>query len=267
MTHLGEEVGAGQAGGAAADDGDLLAGLFAGSGHGDLIGGDLIHRELLQTADVHRVVQQAAAAAVLAGVLTDHGTGRGQGVILADQVDRTGVVALTHQRDIAGDVHMGGTHIDAGHLLPHIGGTELLLDMALVLQLEAVQAAQHLGGGLVADGAVRAVPDHDGQLAHLVQGLHGGVAVQDLLQHHRQLRQAVPAGHALAAGLVHGGAQQGILHRQRAGPGGIAEHLIDKLPQKIADLHIAVFRVSQKNLSHVRCSSLIFTYIFARPSA
>ena len=250
MTHLGKEVGAGQTGGAAANDGDLLAGLFVRSGHGDLIGGDLIHGILFQAADVHRIIQQTAAAAVLAGMLADHGAGRGQRVVLADQVDGTGVILLAHQRNVARNIHMSGAQVDAGYLLPHIGGTQLLLNVALVLQLKAAQSAQHLGSRLVANGTVRTVPDHGGQLTHLLQRIHGGVAVQDLLQHLRQLGQAIPAWHTLAAGLVHRRAQQRILHRQGTGSGGIAEHLAHKLLQKIANLHIAIFRISQKDLSH-----------------
>ena len=145
---------------------------------------------------------------------------------------------------------MSRAQVDAGHLLPHIGGTQLLLNVALVLQFKAVQSTQHLGGRLVANGTVRTVPDHGGQLTHLLQSIHGGVAVQDLLQHLRQLGQAIPAGYALAAGLVHRRAQQRILHRQGTGSGRVAEHLTHKLLQKIADLHIAIFRISQKNLSH-----------------
>ena len=95
VSHQGKVIGRGQAAGAAADDGDLLAGGLGPLGR--LHGGRVIHRIPLQAADVHGVVHHAAAAVVLTGVLAHIGAGEGEGVVLADEAHGVIVAAGPHQ--------------------------------------------------------------------------------------------------------------------------------------------------------------------------
>ena len=160
VAHKGEEVGRGQTGGAAADDGDLLARLRGAGGHGDLPG--VVHGEALDAADVQGGVHDGPAAVALAGMLTHQGTHGGEGVVLADQTNGVGIAPLPHQGDVAGGIDVGGAQLHAGDAL-EVGGTAALGHVGQVVVLEGHVAVQDHLGRLEADGAVGAVDDGVGR--------------------------------------------------------------------------------------------------------
>ena len=199
MSHEGQIVGRRQAAGTAADDCHRLAGRFRP--RRGLHGLGVVHRITLQTADVHRVVHHPPAALTFAGVLTDVGAGRDEGVVLADQAHRVLIPALVDQGHIAGDVHMGGAGGHAGHRVAQAADAPAVEDVLLIVLPEAPDPFEHHVGGLVADGAVSGVGNHLGGVLNEVDVLQGGSAVQHPLDEDGQLVQPHPAGDAFAAGL------------------------------------------------------------------
>ena len=161
----------------------------------------MIHRVALQAADVYGIVHHAAAAVGLTGVLAHVGAGKGEGIVLADQAHGIVVAAGPHQRDVAGNVHMGRAHRDAGHRVAQAADAAAMQHVLLVIFPEAPYPLQHHMGSLIADGAVRRVGNDLGGAFDKVHGLQGGSAVQHLLNEHCQLTQPDAAGPALAAGL------------------------------------------------------------------
>ena len=136
----------------------------------------------------------------LTGVLADQAADRGEGVVLPDQAHRVGAAALAHQGDVAGDVHVGGAALHAGHGL-EIGGAVALADVRQVIVLEGIQAVQHQVGRLEADGAVGGIGDDLSSLPQDEQVVRFGVALQNAVQDHRQLVQTHAAGGAFSAAL------------------------------------------------------------------
>ena len=73
----------------------------------------MVGRVALERQDVQRVVDDAAAAVHLAGVLAYAPADDGQRVVLADEPDRIGVAAGLDERDVPGDVDVGRAAGDA----------------------------------------------------------------------------------------------------------------------------------------------------------
>ena len=113
----------------------------------------MLHGVALDAPDVDGVINDIAAAVGLTGVLADQAANRGEGVVLPDQAHCVGAAALAHQRNIAGNVHVGGAALHAGHGLK-VGGAVALTDVRQVIVLEGLQAVQHQIGCLEADGTV-----------------------------------------------------------------------------------------------------------------
>ena len=128
----------------------------------------LVHRIFFQRPDIDLIVDEVPAAPLLAGVLADHGTGRGKGVVLPHHGHCAGIILLCDQGNIAGDVHMGRAHGDAGDGLANLLLTHMPVDMADVLVAEFLQPLQDHLRRLIADGAVRRGMDHLRQLFHLL---------------------------------------------------------------------------------------------------
>ncbi len=115
-TGSAQEVGCGDAGGAAADDGGLPAvgdrlRLFQG-GHQSLVA--LFRRNQLGSADLNGIVVVVPGALGLAAVGADGAGGEGQGVFLRDEGQGLGVFALTAQLDILRNVLPDGAAALAG---------------------------------------------------------------------------------------------------------------------------------------------------------
>ena len=112
---LAQIVGSGEAAGAGADDGDLLAGLLLGHGV-ELIQvlHDVVAHAALDAVDVHGIAVFTLVAGVLAGMGADAGGDHGKGVGLQHDL-RSGVpVALADLRHVGGDVGAGGALTGAG---------------------------------------------------------------------------------------------------------------------------------------------------------
>ena len=231
VAHKGQVVGAAEAAGAAAHNGDLLAG-----GRGALRLGHLpcvVYGVALEAPDVDGVVDHVPAAPSLAGMLTDVGAGGGEGVVLADQPHRVGAVALAHQGHVAGNVHSCRAQSHAGHRVFQPCQAPMVQDVLLVVVPEALQAVHHQPGSVPSDGAVGGVYDGARRLFNGNQGAHGGGAGKHLLQEQGKLAQANAAGHALAAALGMAQAQEAQRHIHRAqarGAGGNASlHITVKI--------------------------------------
>ena len=79
--------------------------------------------------------------------------------------------------------------------------TLVVQDVLPEIVFKTGHAVQYERGGIKTDGAVRAVDDVPRSGFDLVQGLHRGFTVQDLLQQGRKLPQTDAAGGAFSAGL------------------------------------------------------------------
>ena len=74
----------------------------------------IVRDESFEVADRHRFVYAAAAAAALAGPRADASADRGQRVLLPDQVVGVHEASRGDEREIAGDVDVGGAGVFAG---------------------------------------------------------------------------------------------------------------------------------------------------------
>ena len=207
MPHEGKEVGRREAGGAAADDGDLAArGRQAGR---RLHMAGPLHRDALESADVHGGVHDVAAAVALTGMLADEAADAGEGIVLPDEAHGVGVASLADEGYVARDVHMrraegyARDRREARHAAPG-------MEMGFEIVPEALQGIQHGAGRLPSDGAVRGIHDGVGRLLKNHQVLGRALALEDLLHQGGKLRQSDAAGGALAAALREAQAQEGV---------------------------------------------------------
>ena len=115
-TVAGKFARAGDARGAGAHDGDLLAVLGPHSRLGGKLG--LIAQEALELADSHRLALLAADALALAlGLLRAHAAADGgEHGLLADDIQSATVVLLANLLDELGDVDVNGAALDAERL-------------------------------------------------------------------------------------------------------------------------------------------------------
>ena len=92
MAHHGQVVGTGKAGRAAADHGDALAGVV---GHAGLVIVEvtMLNGKALEGEDVHGVIDHAAAAVHLAGMLAHQAADKWQRIVLADDLNGVGIAA------------------------------------------------------------------------------------------------------------------------------------------------------------------------------
>lgn len=161
VAHERQVIGAGEPAGAAADDGNLLAG---GRGAGRLW--HLARRvagKALEAADVDGVVEHVAAAAGLAWMLADVAAGHRKWVVLADQAHRIGRAAFANEGDVAGHVDLGWAQRHAWHRLLHIAEAAVVLDVLLVILAKALEPAEHKACGVGADGAGSGVDNDVGR--------------------------------------------------------------------------------------------------------
>ena len=199
VSHELEIVGRAEAGGTAADDGDALPG-GRGAGRRRHRAG-AVHRGELQAADIDGRVQDRPAAPALAGMLADHGAGRGEGVVLPDQPHRIGIASLLHQRHIPGNVHASRTVGHTGDGLGHVGGAAMVLHVGLEVLLAALQHPEDHAGSLHPEGAVRGVLDGGGCILNFSQRFHVPASGEHVLDHVVDLLQSDAAWHAFSAGL------------------------------------------------------------------
>ena len=213
----GEEVGARQSRRPGADDGDLAARVLRVLADLRQLDRDfLIDHEPLDAADRHRLVQRRAAALVLAGVEAHARADRGERIAFAMQPQRLRTAVLRHQRDVAGNIHVGRTGARARRVdqsRTHARMAMPVADVLDVLVAEMADRRQHGVRGRLAQTAQRRLLD---PLAQLDQAFHVGLfalARADAFEDLQHPFGAHAAGHALAARF--------LLHKLEEEPGHV----------------------------------------------
>ncbi len=155
----GELAGAGDAGGAGAHDGDLLAVLGFAHGCAAHLVGHVAHHAL-ELADGHGLALTAEDALALALVLlrAHAAADGGQQVVALDGLERAGPVLIADLCDEAGNVHADGAALHAQGLLAIEAAVGLCDGVFLgKTGVDRAEIARALGGGLlVGSGAGRA---------------------------------------------------------------------------------------------------------------
>ena len=208
VAHDTEIVGRTEAGGTAADHGDLLAGGLHACRRRHLA--LMLHGKALQTPDIHGIVHHGSAAAHLTGMLADETADRRQGIILPDELHRIMISALMHQGNVARNVHVGRTLEHTGHRLVLLRPAAAVLNVLHIIVPEALHALQHHPGCLRADGTVCGIINAGRRLLDGLQCAHVRTAVHHPLNEPLQLGQTHPAGHTFAAGLGMAEMQKGL---------------------------------------------------------
>jgi hypothetical protein len=179
MAHELEVIGSGQTRGASADDGNG----FAGGRHTGRCRhlSCSVHRSSLHATDVNGGIQHGAAAAIFTGMLADQGAGHRERIVLADEPHRIGVSLLSHQGDVAGNIHMSRTFCHAGNAHFDLGGAASLLNMGDIVLIAALQAAEYHFGGFCTDGAVGGNGNGMSGGADHLEGFHGSTTLQNII--------------------------------------------------------------------------------------
>ena len=157
MAHQLQIVGCGHTAGAATDDGDTFVGSRLLFGQRNGVAGRIVNSHTLQTTDIDRSINHAAAAACFTGMLADKTAGSREGVILADELDSVGITACANQRNVAGDINLCRAQSYAGDRMMDVDRAFALLYVVNVIFAEAFQTGQNHFGCFEADGAVSAV--------------------------------------------------------------------------------------------------------------
>ena len=216
MPHEREEIGAGEAGGAAPDDGDRASGIGLTLRGWNGVGSRLIAGVLFDGADIDRRINERAAAALFAGMLAHIAAGSRKRIVFADQRNSFGAAAFGHERDVARHVNVRRTESFAGHGLSDALLAALLFRMVLKFVGKAGEALEHHLRSVVADGAVRAQADEFRQCFEPAEVFRLSFAVHDAAHKLCELREAVPARHTFAAGLQRTRFKEAQLQRKRA---------------------------------------------------
>ena len=216
MSHKSTEVCAGQARGATTHDSDLLARGRGGGRCWHLICGELVHRELFDAANVDRGVDERAATAILAWMLTHERARRGERIVLTNHADRPGIVPQPRKRDVGRHVHVRRAQRFARHCLRDAFATFSLLDVVFELFFERIEARKEHFGRMPADGTVGGVAHNRGLGANLVERVGIGAEREHLFEQRLDVDYALAARHALAARLASARTQQVELHRNGA---------------------------------------------------
>ena len=200
MAHHGQVVGAGKTGRAAANHGDALAGVV---GHAGLVIVEVavLNGKTLEGEDVHGIVDHAAAAVHLAGMLAHQAADERQRVVLADDFDGVGIAAGLDQRDVPGNVDVRRAARYARNARLAVKAAGVLADVVLKIVAKTTNGRKRHGAGLVADGAIaRKIDSAGGALNQVERGLVGA-ALEHIGEQIAQRAQAHAAGCALAAAL------------------------------------------------------------------
>ena len=248
MAHHGQVVGAGKAGRAAADHGDALTGVvhymrFV------VVEVAVLNGKTLEGEDVHGVVDHAAAAVHLAGMLAHQAADERQRIVLADDLDGIGIAAGLDERNVPGNVDVRRAARDARSAGLAVKATGVLADVVLKIVTETADSRKRHGAGLVTDGAIaRKIDGAGGALDQIERGLVGA-ALEHIGEQIAQRAQAHAAGRALAAAL--GGAQVDERCRKLNGTRGERTHrqtTSERIVQVVHDgLSVAAFHYVQSS--------------------
>ena len=173
VAHHGQVVSTGKTGRAAADHGDALTGVvhymrFV------VVEVAVLNGKTLEGEDVHGVVDHAAAAVHLAGMLAHQAADERQRIVLADDLDSIGIAAGLDERNVPGNVDVRRAARDTRNAGLAIKAAGMLTDVVLKVITEATNSCERHGAGLVADGAVARKVDSAGRALNQVErGLIG----------------------------------------------------------------------------------------------
>ena len=227
-TGTAQEIGGGDAGGAAADDGGLLARHLSGlldGGHEGLIA--TLRRHQLGIPDTDGLVVEIPGALGLAPVGAEGAGEEGQGVLLGDELQSRAVQALADQLHIFGDILLDGTAALAGSR-EAVQPRHLLVALAAGQGLDGLDVVEVrvAGGGQVTDGLrVRAGEGAVGQSLHLLHHLQQAVVAAGLEDGGGHGDGPDTGGKQLIAVEVLGSAGEGDPHPAAELPGDAVAHL------------------------------------------
>ena len=179
MSHQRQEVCSRHSGRTSTDDRYFFACRYVCLRNGYLICCNLIYRVFFDTTDIDRIIDQISTATLLTWMLTDHGTCSWQRVVATDQIDCICVISLMNVCNVTRNINMCRTECHTWDLLTYIGRTFPFLYMALIFVCECFKSFQNLDSGLITDGTVCSITDHDGNLSHLVHHFHSADAIQN----------------------------------------------------------------------------------------
>ena len=216
VPHEREEIGTGETGGAAPDDGDRASGIRLTLRGRNGVGSRLIAGVLFDGADIDRRINERAAAALFAGMLAHIAAGSRKRIVFADQSNGFSAAAFGHERDVARHVNVRRTEGFAGHRLSDALLAALLFRVVLKFVSKAGEALEHHLRSVVTDGAVRTQADEFRQCFEPAEIFGLSFAVHDAAHKLGKLRKAVPARHTFAAGLQRTRFKEAQLQRKRA---------------------------------------------------
>ena len=246
VAHHGQVVGTGKAGRTAADRGDALTGVVHYM-RLMVVEVAVLDGKTLKGEDVHGVVDHAATAVHLAGMLAHQAADERQRVVLADDLDGIGIAAGLDQRDVPGNVDMRRAARDARDASLAVKAAGVLANVVLKIVAEATDSRERHGAGLVADGAVARKIDGAGSALNQVERGLVGAALEHIGEQIAQRAQAHAAGRAFAAAL--GGAQVDERCRKLNGTRGERTHrqtTSERIVQVVHDgLSVAAFHYVQ----------------------
>ena len=153
VAHHGQVVGTGKAGRAAADHGDALTGVVHYM-RLMVVEVTVFNGKALEGEDVHGVVDHAAAAVHLAGMLAHQSADERQRIVLADDLDGIGIAAGLDERNVPGNVDVRRAARDARNAGLAVKATGVLANVVLKIVAETADSRKRHGACLVADGAV-----------------------------------------------------------------------------------------------------------------
>ncbi|OQC00090.1 MAG: hypothetical protein BWX80_03487 [Candidatus Hydrogenedentes bacterium ADurb.Bin101] len=217
ITEAGQEIRAGQAGRAAADDSHLALGISLVFAHfRKLYGHFLFDHKALDAPNRDGIIEIGAAAFVFTGVEAYPRANGRKGVAVAMHTQRFGVAFFGHQRYESRNIHIGraGAHTGGAHEgRADARRTPLLADMNIVFFTEMADGGKDRIWRRLTQAAQGGILD---LLAEGDQFLHIAFLAFALADAGHDLEHALgadAAGHALAAGF--------ILHEVQEEPGHI----------------------------------------------
>ena len=201
MTHQRQKIRGSQPGRSATDNIYLLSSGYICFRYSYFICRNLIHSIFFETPDVDRIIDQISPAVFFTRMFTDHSTGSRKRIVFPDHIHRSRIIFFRDESDISRNIHMCGAETDTRNLLTDLIRTASVFDMTSVFFIQRIESPENISGSLIADGAVRRVPDHFRQSFHFGRRFAVRPALQNTLKKTLQLRKTVAAGHALSAGL------------------------------------------------------------------
>ena len=207
----------------------------------------MLNGKTLEGEDVHGVVDHAATAVHLTGMLAHQAANERQRIVLADDLNGIGIAAGLDQRNVTGNVDVRRAARDARDAGLAVKAAGVLADVMLKIVAEAANGRECHGASLVTDGAIARKIDGAGGALNQVERRLIGTPFEHIGEQVAQRAQAHAAGRALAAAL--GGAQVDERCRKLNGTRGERTHrqtTSERIVQVVHDgLSVAAFHYMQ----------------------